>query len=166
MNEIFALIAALGIHEAGHLLTAHVFGIRLIRFRISPVGGVLTFDFSSTGYLREAAVHFGGPLAGLIAGAAAAYFPGTSFFSGISAVLAVVNLFPVRGLDGGGICRCVLSRFLLPDTVWRVCGILSAAGVLLLWTAVLWTELRVRANLGLAAFAAALLLNETKRPED
>lgn len=162
MSELFTLLAALLIHELGHLLAARALGIPLVRFRLAPVGGVMTFDFSGTAYLKEAAVHLSGPLAGLISGGIAAILSADPFFAGISVVLACVNLLPIRGLDGGGILRCVLSRFLFPDTVWRICGILSAAGVLLLWTAVLWIELRVTANLGLAAFAAALLLNETK----
>ena len=166
MNELIALAAALVIHELGHLLAAKILGIPLVRFRLNPMGGVMTFDFSRSAYEREAAVHFSGPAAGLISGVIGWRILQDPFFTGISVVLACVNLLPIRGLDGGGILRCVLSRFLSPDAVWKVCGICSAAGVLMLWTAVLWIELRVTANLGLAAFAAALLLHETKIPED
>ena len=165
MNNLIAWIAALIIHETGHLLVSRMMGIPLVCFRLNPVGGVMTFDFTGVGYGKEAAVHFSGPAAGLIS-AVIGILCGEVFFSGISAVLAFVNLLPVRGLDGGGILRCILSLFFLPDTVWRVCRILSAAGVLLLWTAVLWIEMRVGANIGLLAFVVTLLLRETKRPEE
>lgn len=166
MSELFALICAIVIHELGHLGAARILGIPLVRFRLNPLGGVLTFDFSRISYGREAAVHLSGPLAGLVSGAVGGMLAKDCFFTGISVVLACVNLLPIRGLDGGGILRCVLSRFCNPDTVWRIGEICSVTGVLLLWSAVLWIELRVTANLGLMAFAAMLLLKETKRPED
>ncbi len=166
MNELIALASALMIHELGHFLAAKILGIPLVRFRPDPMGGIMTFDFSRSTYGREAAVHFSGPAAGLISGAMGWMILTDPFFTGISVVLACVNLLPIRGLDGGGILRCVLSRFLSPDTAWKICGVCSICGILLLWTAVLWIELRVTANLGLMAFAAALLLNSTKRPED
>ena len=166
MNELLYLIVALAIHELGHLAAAKLFGIPLVRFRLNPAGGVMTFDFSRTSYLREAAVHLSGPFAGLLSAAVGWIFLRNFFFTGISVTLAAVNLLPIRGLDGGGVLRCLLNRFCLPDPAWRIGRICSISGVLLLWTAVLWIQLRVRANLELMVFAAALLLKETKTPED
>ena len=110
MNELIALAAALVIHELGHLLAAKILGIPLVRFRLNPMGGVMTFDFSRSAYEREAAVHFSGPAAGLISGVIGWRILQDPFFTGISVVLACVNLLPIRGLDGGGILRCVLSQ--------------------------------------------------------
>ncbi len=166
VSELLALIAALVIHELGHLAMAKILGIPLVRFRLNPLGGVMTFDFSNSAYGREAMVHLSGPLAGLISGMVGWMLMNNSFFTGISVVLACVNLLPIRGLDGGGILRCVLNCCCSPERAWRIGQICSMTGVLLLWTAVLWIELRVTANLGLMAFAAALLLNEIKTPED
>lgn len=166
VNELLSLSAALVIHELGHLAAAKLFGIPLVRFGLNPMGGVMTFDFSGTSYQREAAVHLSGPLAGILSGILGWLAMKNVFFTGISVVLAGVNLLPIRGLDGGGVTMCLLNRFCSPDRAWRIGRICSMTGVLLLWTAVLWIELRVRANLELMAFAAALLLNETKRPED
>lgn len=166
VNELISLIAALTIHEMGHLAAAKFFGIPLVRFRLNPTGGVMTFDFSHASYLRETAVHLGGPLAGILSAAVGWTLLRDFFFTGISVTLAVVNLLPIRGLDGGGVLRCLLNRFCFPDTAWRIGRICSVSGVMLLWAAVLWIELRVRVNLGLIAFAAVLLLKETKTPED
>ena len=166
VSELFALICAIALHELGHLTAAKFLGIPLVRFRLNPMGGVMTFDFSNTSYGWEAAVHFSGPLAGLVSGAVGWLLTKSSFFAGISAVLACVNLMPIQGLDGGGIVCCLLNRFCSPDTAWKIGKIGSASGVLLLWAAVLWIQMRVTANLGLMAFVMVLLLNETKRPED
>lgn len=166
MNELFALTAALFLHELGHLAAAKILGIPLVRFRLSPMGGVMSFDFSRSTYGREAAVHFAGPLAGLLSAAVGWLILHDFFFTGISVTLACVNLLPIRGLDGGGILSCLLNRFLSPETAWHIAEICSVGGILLLWTAVLWIELRVTANMGLLAFAVVLLLNHTKRPED
>ncbi|MBQ8186002.1 MAG: hypothetical protein IJ037_03925 [Clostridia bacterium] len=166
MNELLALMAALVIHELGHLAAAKILGVPLVRFRLSPMGGVMSFDFSHSTYGREAAVHLAGPFAGILSAAVGWFVLRDFFFTGISVTLACVNLLPVIGLDGGGMLSCLLNRFLTPEQAWRISENCSVGGILLLWTAVLWIELRVTANMGLLAFAVFLLLNQTKRPED
>lgn len=164
MGELFALISAIIIHEAGHIIMAKLCGIRCISFRLSPGGAVLTFDFSRSGYLREALVHSGGVLLGLLSAAVIRLIFGESadFFLGITLVLSVINLFPIIGMDGGAILSCVLSQFLLPDTVWRVQRIVSFAAVIFLWGAVLWIELRAAPNFSLLAFVLCVIFESIK----
>lgn len=166
MRELILLLAAVLIHEAGHLSAARLLKIPLISFRLNPAGGIMTFDFSHTSYLREAVVHLSGPAAGLLAAFAGYKISDDVFFTGISITLSLVNLLPIDGLDGGGILRCVLNGFCPPEIVWRIGQIVSMAGVCLLWTAVLWIELRVTANVGLLAFAVYLLMRNVKLPAE
>lgn len=161
MRETLSLLLALLWHEAGHLAAAKLCGTPLRSFELRFPGAAFTFDFSRAGYLREAAVHFGGPAAGLLAAwAAAAWFGGrASFFIGASLAAALVNLLPIEGFDGGGIVRCLLERFLPPDFAWRIGRAISVLAVLLLWAAVLWAELRLGANLSLLLFLTAVMLS-------
>ena len=161
MTETFSLAAALLLHEAGHLGAARLCGIPLRSCELRLTGAALTFDFSRSGYGREALVHLGGPLSGIASAASALLFFGgrAATFAGLSAVLSLVNLLPVEGLDGGGVLLCLLNRFLPPDAAWRIGKTLSALGILALWTAVLWMELRVRANLSLLLFMLGAMLH-------
>lgn len=154
------LLLAMAIHEAGHILTARMLGISCRRFRTSWFGTVLTFDFSHTTYLREAAVHLSGALFGMASAVLARILLGgrADFYLGASVVLSCVNLLPITGLDGGGVLQCVLSQFFLPDTVDRAARAVSFCAMLLLWTAVLWIELRVTPNFSLLLFTLALML--------
>lgn len=157
--RLTAVLAAILLHEAGHLAAAKLCGIPLRAWEIRPTGLSLTFDFSRAGYLREALVHVGGPAAGLIAASLSSVFGERAyFFSGLNAVLALVNLLPADGFDGGGILRCLLSCFLLPDTVWRIGRIVSAAGIGLLWAASVRIALRTSANPAVMLFPIGVML--------
>lgn len=162
MRELIFLLVALVLHECGHILAASILSIPVRSVNICAIGAAITFDFSRVGYAKEATVHFCGPLFGIVSGICAylAFGEGAYYFAGVSIVLAAVNLLPIRGFDGGGILRNLLSLFLLPDSVWRICRGTSAVSVLILWTGILWIELRAGGNLGLLIFIIGILLGK------
>lgn len=128
------------------------------------MGGVFTFDFSRTSFLREILIHLSGSLCGLLS-AAAAYLlfrESALFFAGVSVSLSLVNLLPISGFDGGGILFSILSLFLLPDDSYKICGIVSLAASAVLWAAVIWTELKLGVNLGLICFSLTVLLSQLR----
>lgn len=165
MAEVVAVLLAMFVHEAGHILTARIFGIPCMAFRPNFLGAVMTFDFSRTTYLREAMVHLSGAVFGMASAVLARVMLGerADYYLGVTAVLSCVNLLPVAGMDGGAVLRCVLSQFLLPDTVDRAVRAVSVCTVVLLWTAVLWVELRVTANFGLILFVIGLMIGLWKQ---
>lgn len=164
MNELFALLLAILLHEFGHLAFAKLFGIPCLSFGFRTGGAVLKFDFSQVGYFREGIVHAGGALFGIISSEIAWIVFGESayYFIGISFALSTVNLLPIIGLDGGALLSCVLAQFLLPDTVWRIQKIVSLISVVFLWGAVLWIELRVSPNFSLIAFVLCVIFGSLK----
>ena len=117
LSLLAAAVSAVLVHEAGHLLAARVLGIPLRRGTGGLFGVRLTFDFSRAGYGREALVHLAGPTAGLLSSLAAVWLFGEAglWFGGISAALAVFNLLPAGGLDGGGALGCLLWRWFPRD---------------------------------------------------
>ncbi len=160
MTELLIIILAVFLHEAGHILAAKLFEIRINSLSLNPIGASLSFDFSSVGYLREGAVHIAGPLFGLLCAASAYIFFGSAAyrFLGISAVLSAVNLLPIIGLDGGALLKCILSLFFMPDSASVACRAVSHIFLIILWAGVLWIELRVGANLSLLAFVLFFIL--------
>ena len=116
-----------------------IFGIRL------------AFDFSRSGWGREAAVHLAGPAAGLLA--AALLCPFDAAFSAVNAGLALANLLPFDGFDGGGALLCLLlSR---TDPARASARAASAARLTrgLLWLAAVRLALLPEPDTGLLLFA-------------
>ena len=148
MREFLLLMTAAVLHELGHLLCAGILRIPFAGLSFCPCGAVMTFDFSGTPYSRELCVHLAGAGTGLFTAWIALRIFGEAAvrFAGISVSLAVLNLLPVEGFDGGGALFCLLAHFLPPDRAGGVCRVVSRCSLLLLWTAVLWLELRTQSG--------------------
>ncbi len=145
LEKLLFLLTAAVLHELGHVLCAAILHIPFAGLTIRPCGAVMTFDFSGTTYGRELCVHLAGAGTGVISAALALWIFGDAavYFAGVSVTLAVLNLLPVGGFDGGGALFCLLALCLPADRAERVCGAVSRGMLLLLWAAVLWLELRL-----------------------
>ncbi len=159
----FLLLAALLVHEGGHILAARLLGAPLLSFS-SGVGGLsLTFDFSALSYPREMAILLSGSGMGLLTALLARLLrPDLVYFSAVSVSLALLNLLPIRGLDGGEALHCLLRCFCLPDRACRIMRAVSLLAAASFWLGVLWIQLRVRPNLSLLCAALFLLYRCTK----
>ena len=125
--RLFWVVSAAVIHELGHILAAKLCGVRSWRFGLKAGGALITFDFSRLTYMSEVLVHLAGPAFGVMAALFSVIFFGAraEYFAGASLSMALVNLLPVSGFDGGGIfsvcrtcrtgyaarCRSVLPPF-------------------------------------------------------
>lgn len=160
MRESLLLLTAAVLHELGHLLGARVLRIPFAGLTFRPYGAVMTFDFSRTTYGRELGVHLAGAGTGVLTAWAALriFGEGAVRFAGISVSLAVLNLLPVEGFDGGGALRCLTMVFLSPERTDAVCRAVSRGTLLLLWTAVLWLEMRTHSGTVLLLYVLYLLI--------
>ena len=112
-------LAALLLHETGHLLTARGLGYRLRSLELWPFGAALSGDVGA-GSAGALPVALSGPLCSLAAAGMSLLFlrllPQTEevmepfFLSNLS--LALVNLLPAEPLDGGRALALLLSRTL------------------------------------------------------
>ena len=161
MTELFLFLLAAGVHELGHILCAALLNIPRTGFALCPYGAVMTFDFSGTTYGRELCVHLAGGGWGILwAVLALGLFGDTAVrFAGFSVSLALLNFLPVRGFDGGGILTCLLNAAeVSPERAERIGRGISIGFTVLLWTAVLWIELWVRADVSLLCFLLYVLI--------
>ena len=158
----FMTLLAVLIHELGHILAA-----RLVKTPISSLscgihGFSMTFDFSSLSWRKECFVILSGSMTGLIAASAVRGFgDGLAYFAQVSSVLSLLNLLPVRGLDGGEALFCILNRFLLPHRSDGIAKAVSWCTAVLFWLCAVWIQLRVHPNLSLLAASVYLLLRST-----
>lgn len=151
--------AAVLLHELGHIASAALLGIKCrgISWRMS--GALLTFDFSGASYGREFIVHLAGPAVGMISAATAALlFREFNVFIGASALLAGVNLIPIRIFDGGAMLLCIMKSLMPEQIAEMICRAVSVAAGVLLYIAAVWIELHTAADIGLIVFAVCVML--------
>ncbi len=158
----FMTVLAVLVHELGHILAA-----RLVKTPVSSLscgihGFSMAFDFSALSWGKECFIILSGSVAGLIAGTVLrGCGGGWAYFSEVSSVLAVLNLLPIRGLDGGAALFCVLNRFFLPHRSFAIAKTVSWVAALLFWLCAVWIQLRVQPNLSLLAASLYFLFRST-----
>lgn len=105
------MLAAVAVHEAGHLAAMGVWGGRVTALGLYPFGVRL----EKRGLLplgRECAVYGGGIAANLLAAALWGILGVQGQFWAANLALAAFNLLPVGRLDGGVLLRLALQRWL------------------------------------------------------
>lgn len=164
--------AAILLHEAGHILTARLCGVRMSGLRIDLFGARLKLT-GMMSYRREAAIAAAGPAVNLLSAAVillplygagaegiASYLAGGEaggIFALSSVALAAINLLPVRSLDGGRILRCVLAPVCGERVADAALNLGTALCLGALWAFSVYALLRVGEMLSLFAFSVCLL---------
>jgi Zn-dependent protease len=140
-QTLIIFIAALILHEGGHLLAMKLCGYRDASLLFLPfLGAVATARKDDATITQRFCVSLAGPIPGLILGVGLAIiFKDVSYSSWIkqaSWILICLNLFnllPIYPLDGGQIIELLLfSRFPYSDVLFKVFGaiIISLLGII------------------------------------
>lgn len=152
--ETPALLLSLFVHEAGHLLSARLAGVRVTSLTAMPFGcGMQLGNLYALNPGRVFAVAAGGPLASLallfVDGALVQWGLLSPAFAlallRVTLTLLLFNLLPALPLDGGRMLVALCSRRMGRDRAVRLGALLgyaTAAG-LLLGTAWLWYRTRL-----------------------
>jgi len=161
LGELVAVAMAALLHELGHMGAAWGWCVPIRRLRLDLFGARMELG-GMTGYAAELAVAAGGPLVSLAAAALAHplgdVWEGAALFSAVSLGLGLLNLLPVRGLDGGRILSCTLSLTAgerVSEVVLRLTTGLFLGG---LWLLSVYALLRVGEALSLFTFSLCLLM--------
>ena len=139
------LFVAILLHECGHLVALLLCNKTDIGITFSAFGAEITYGGPLVGMGGELFVAGGGILMNvfsclLILLLAYDHLAGC-FFAVASLCLALLNLIPVKGLDGGRLLEGVLLRFLDPGKVYRVMRCISGvciAGLFVCSLLVIW----------------------------
>ncbi len=105
-----ASIAAALLHETGHIAAAKALGIKLRCIELDITGARLFPARAIPSYKKEWLLAAAGPFASLLCGAA--ILAGNRFFAAFgtaSLSLALFNLLPIRGFDGGRMLYALLA---------------------------------------------------------
>lgn len=110
-----ALIAA-AFHETAHIAAMKLFGARVLRIAIYPFGADICADTSRLSYKSEVTVFLSGPLASFLLSVFSLLFYASVggvyvlAFCISNFLFFIINIFPVKGLDGGRTLHCVLCN--------------------------------------------------------
>lgn len=123
---IFTVLLAALLHELGHLITLSLFGCR-VHIKIMAAGIAIKKDGGTFSYVTDAVIYASGPLMNVIT---FILFRGAdsgtlSLLSSVSLALALINLIPVKGLDGWGLVLSLISLFSNHTAALRICEIIS-----------------------------------------
>lgn len=159
-SETVATLAAIIIHELGHILASAILGCPLKRITLQLGGLRLSGARTFSSYGEEATVALAGPFMNIVCFLA---FNGTvaplaQHFALTSLALAVLNLMPAIGFDGYNAARCVISRFASPFVTQKICDALSFLAFFCIWCTAVYAVLKTGRHIGALIFSILMFL--------
>lgn len=158
---IIPTLFAVFIHESGHLLAMWAADCQPKAVRLIPTSVQIIRGFSKKKY-GEVAITVCGPAANIILFGAlgANYFIFKNeislVFAALNLVIAIFNLLPVSGLDGGTLLTILLSRF---TNVYKAESIVKIITVIFaLVSFLIGVYLAARGNVNISIFIVTLYL--------
>lgn len=151
------------IHESGHLFFAHINRIPMKKFRIGSFRLSLSYDCSGVSYKKELLVYMGGAIFNCVF-AFAFMLVGMGengairFFVLCNISLALMNLYPVSTLDGGGILKCAFMMIFGSDVAEKAARAVSFVATFILWLCAVYLQLVFNANVSLLFISIFLLI--------
>ena len=143
LNTILAVLLPIAVHELGHIVVLRLLGLRIVGFEIELRGFCIKYT-GCTGLMGEAAAAAAGPLMGLLyavgASAAGSVSDGTwlELTAGVSLLLSVFNLLPVKPLDGGKLFGYISELIFGERTGAKISGAVSRIVCIAALSAGLW----------------------------
>ena len=161
---VVALCAALA-HESGHIIAALILKMKLDGFTLNILGARIGISLPMYSYKKELLLSLSGPIANITSGIISLCIYKSSvtqtntyllFFTIASFFLAILNLLPIKGFDGGRIFVCFLAPLSGAYTPEIWLGRLSFLFIFLLWVISVYLMLRIGSSLTLFVFSTAL----------
>ena len=155
-----AVAVAAMLHEMGHGLAAWGWSVPIRSMKLDLFGARLELG-GLTGYTAELSVAAGGPLASLVCFALLRPWGAESGWTGLlgtaSLGLGLVNLLPVRGLDGGRMLSCALALTAGERAADVTLRVTTGLALGCLWLLSVYALLRAGETLSLFVFSVCLL---------
>ena len=158
--SLLALSAAL-IHELGHLTVMLLLGVKVSEVEITFFGAEIRTKKPTYSVLGNIAIFGAGAAANILSAVIIYSLPSPPFkavfFAGASLSLAVINLLPIRTLDGGCIIEAIILS-VLPQYAPIILDIISSLTLGLLWLTAIYLLLINSGNLSLMLFCMYLFV--------
>ena len=158
-----ALIFSYVLHELGHLAFAKMARAELSSFRLGSFRLCISYSTKNLTYKREILVQIGGVIFNLFLAVIIYLIPILSggvwdFLVGCNLSLALMNLYPVSVLDGGGIVCSLLHMCLSKDMADKMVKLISFIFTIILWLVAVYLQIVFFANISLLIISVFLLI--------
>ena len=149
-DKLAALLPAALLHELAHYAVLHLCGVRTARFTLTGLGASLYVpELHRLSYGAELLSAAAGPLMNLLLWVLLSLTgrEELTLFAGAQMVLGVLNLLPVRPMDGGRILWLATAYLTEPYTADRVAAAVGLAASSALLALCLWLVLTTGSGL-------------------
>ena len=144
------------LHEAGHLLVMALFGIAIERITVLPIGIDIKRRHKCISYEKDIIL----ALAGIAVNLSVFFiFKKYGFFAYTNLLYALINLIPIKGLDGGNALEAFLLSVCEYDRVERVLNAVSFIFLILLWMLGIYILFILNGNISIFALSVFLFLS-------
>jgi len=157
-------VLAAGIHEAGHIITARLCGVRIEQITIYPFGADIRLAEGIHSYRTDFFIASAGAVANFAAGTV---FYGffrhniyLNFFALCNFLLAAVNLLPASQLDGGGIVRSMVFPIFGMERAEKILKTVSFLAIIFLWSISVYLLFYTVSNLSLLLICVYLFISD------
>lgn len=144
------------LHEAGHLCVMALFGIGIESVTLLPIGIDIKRRQKYISYTKEIVL----ALAGIAVNMLAFFiFKKYEFFAYTNLLYALINLIPIKGLDGGNALEAFLLSFLDLNRAERILKAVSFIFLIILWMTGVYILLVLNGNISIFALSVFLFLS-------
>jgi stage IV sporulation protein FB len=159
---IISVLAAVAVHEFGHIAAMKLCGINHGGIMPRFFGLGIKADLSGVSYRQEIAVFAAGSLADIILAVCLCKFPDISF---AAAAYGIFNLMPTHFLDGGEILRLILQICGAGDrTIRRALSVSSYTVTVGIWTLAVYLAVK-GAGVAMLITAAYMMFVTLRTPD-
>lgn len=163
-RELFIVITLISAfaHEIGHAIAARLCGVRILNITIYPFGADMKLDSPLKSYAKDVFISSAGILINFFIVFLTYLLPYTEYTDIIiscNLTLLITNLFPIDGLDGGGILRGVISCFFTPQTTDKILLIVTSCGLFVMWSASIYIFFVRQGNPSLFVISCSLFIS-------
>ncbi len=149
--EFFLILAAIILHELGHIGAIYLFGGKIKKIKLRPVGITVITDGKLFNYAEDVIIALAGPFIGILTFILFKNSESSSlsFLSLFSLSLSVMNLLPIKKLDGGRAVLALLSSLVETSLAEKIASALSFVFMFFLWMTAIYITLMLKSNLSL-----------------
>lgn len=144
------------LHEAGHLSVMLALGIEIEKITVLPIGIDIKRKRKYISYPKEIILALAGAAVNILV---FFIFKKYEFFAYTNLLYALINLLPVKGLDGGNALGAFLCSMLDIDIAERVQKAVSFAFVILLWMLGIYILFLLNGNISIFALSVFLFIS-------
>ncbi len=158
---IITLLSALA-HELGHIIAAKLCGVRILKITLYPFGADIKLDNPLRSYQKDVFISSAGVTVNFFIIISAMLLPYTRYTDIIAAcnlTLLITNIFPIDGLDGGGILKGLLSVLVSPQKADKIILITTFFGLFIMWTASIYIFFVKQGNPSLFIISCTLFVS-------